>query len=784
MSETKVDEIVPQIEGNIGTSAVSYEEIGSVLSQADEALNLVRSSSYGKNLTNIAYIYNTTESGAFGVFDPSMDRSIKVKIVEKKMESLGYQTDYNNGQLYAWIPGKDPEEVKNQMENLYSDLDIKGGLVIGINASKIMSVSRQNLDDLRAQSEGGSEYAPIDESDLDQIIAIHLGSTIVHETVHALGDPGEAGPIAAQNAWIAEVISNINSQRAANGRVPLEMSGQTYTASNSLDVKTAQTAGPGFTDFVLPEIMLNQDRGEAPFVVEKDIHDSMEAILAKNLHNPVDGEFSTELELDRDRQDTESSGMIIEDLLDENRPHPIISLVKKHAGINSNIGGPHISSAFSIDEMLPRVLDGRDIQDEVNYKDGEEPYWHYRYKPENISWKRDPFGRMTYQYDERLRVVDYDNNNPSSWDMLYREDIVTGPWRRMGSTDNDSKIDLNSALRTIGYYKNMVNHGKRRAVRFICDSDISDRVLEFVSDSKVLTFRHGGDDAIWIWGKDATEGEVIEMESAIIEGRDFEKVNDFMGTADDLRDRIDAVMSKAVAICNEHAIKDVYAVGGFPRTLAGDKDFLDVNDLDFTSGRPDECLKLGGLIASEFNSKASIYHRTMTMSFEVMGIKMDFRGNFVSHDVRDLMRESGIPVTPLNYDVYARDFTVNSLLYDFVQNKVYDVTGRGLEDLDNKVLKTHFDPEKIIPGNPLIITRAIIMNMRGFKIDTALYHAMKKLSGLIFTSDVSEIRLAYEYDKIASYEDGNYMLKEFHLEKLKEVSEKAKRENPELFEEV
>jgi len=782
MEDGIVDKIIPNIEGNIGGPQVSYEEIGSVLSQADEAMALVRSSSYADNLSNIAYIYNSTESGAFGVFDPNIDRSVKVKIVEEKMRSMGYETDLRDGHLYAWTPGKDASEVREQMEKLYSDLDLKGGLVIGINASKIMDVSRRNLMDLESEFSGDDRYLPIDSKDLDQMIAIHLGSTIVHESVHALGDKGEAGPIAAQNAWIAEVLPKINSMRQSEGRIPLELSGETYTASSRRKLITAQTSG--FLDSVLPEILLNKDRGPDPlWHVDREIHDSMETMLSKNTHSPIDGSFITEKELEIDRKDKESRYMIIEDLLEEDRPHPIIVPMKKSAGINSNIGGPFISSPFSVDEMLPRVLDGTGIQDKIDYKEGEDPYWHYRYKPENRHLERDRFGRMTYVYDARIEIIDYDNNYPASWDSLFREDIVVGPWRRMGSVDDsmDRKNRSIAAIRTIGYYKNMVNSGQKNAVRFICDRDISDNVLAMLSDSMTAVFDHGDEKVMWIFSKDVTREKLVEIESAIIEGRDTEMVNEFMGTEDEIKRRISAIIEKAASVSREHGISGVYIVGGFPRVLAGSRDFLDVNDLDFTSGNPGECLKLGGLIASEFNVDASIYHRTMTMSFEVLGIKSDFRGNFVVPGVRELMRSSGIRVTPLNYDIYARDFTVNSLLYDFVENKIYDITGNGLRDLEMKILRTHFDPMEVIPINPLIITRAIIMNMRGFMIDDVLYESMKKLSGKIFDSDISELRLAYECDKIMSYEDGDYMLKEFGLEKLKDISRKAKRENPELF---
>ena len=73
------------------------------------------------------------------------------------------------------------------------------------------------------------------------------------------------------------------------------------------------------------------------------------------------------------------------------------------------------------------------------------------------------------------------------------------------------------------------------------------------------------------------------------------------------------------------------------------------------------------------------------------------------------------------------------------------------------------------------------MNMRGYSIDDELYDAMKKLSKTVFNSDVSELRLAYEYDKIAKYEDAEYMLKEFNLQQLKNINQKVRKESPELF---
>jgi len=786
--DAAIESIVPAVEQYVGAPGVSTGEIEGVLSQAGQALDMVRGSSFGKNLTNIAYIYNSSESGAFGIFDPNIDRSVKVKVVQKKLRDMGYETDIKEGSLYAWKSGATPEEVAGQMKEMYRDLDMKGGMVIGINAKNILDVSRRNFEDLKRQiveaQAAGQEVTPADQSDLDALIALHLGSTIVHETVHALGEEGEAGPVEAQRAWTAEVLPQINSARAAQGRVSLEMGEEIYKARSFREfVKQAQVA---YQEYVLPEVFLrlNYWEDEKHFPVEGEPHDSLETLLEKNRHCPVPANFILERQLGKDRGDPLTPRMIMEDLLDEERPHPIILPLEKSAGINSNVGGPFISSPFSIDELLPRVFDGRDIQDRIDYKEGEQPYWHMRYNPQNVHWDRDRFGRLTYQYDERYRYVNYCNNWAAGWNELFREDGFTSPWQKMASSTDEAKNDVLSLLRSIGYYKELVRDGRRNAVRFVCSKELLPMIERAAADMGVQIFDHGDECSVWIRDPDVSDKKIAWLEKSITAGVDLEAVNDFMGTADEIRDRINSIFRRARIVAEEHGIAEVYAVGGFPRMLAGTRDFLEVNDLDMTSPHPTDCLKLGGLLASEVNADdVAIFHRTMTLSFSHLGIKMDFRGNFVPYDARPLMREVGIPTTALNFDVYARDFTVNGLLYDFLENKIYDVTGRGIPDIKSRLIRTFFDPDVVLHANPLVVTRAIVMNLRGWEIDEMLYEAMKRHASCIFDGGVSEVRLAYEYDKVAKYDDGDFMLKEFGLEKLKEIRKKAERENPELFEE-
>lgn len=784
---SQVDSVIPYIEQNIGSpSKVNIQEIASVLSQAGAALDMVRDSSFGSNLTNIAYVYNSSESGAFGVFDPKIDRSIKVKIVEDKLKQMGYDVKYENENLYAFSDNKSPEQVRNEMDKMYKDLDLKGGLVIGINASKILEISRKNFKELSEKMSKDGDFAPLDKSDFDILVALHLGSTIVHESVHALGAKDEAAPIQAQKKWTNEKLAQLNSERKSKGKIPFEMGGEIYNASSKMPIKTSQIIP--FLDAVLPEALLRSfnEFNEEYFHVNKNPNDSMETILSKNYHTSEYSDISMSDGLSKDYTDEEVKRQSLQEMLENNRPRPIIRPVKT-AGISSNLGGPNIGGPFyAVDENIPRVMDGRDIVDRIDYKDGEDPYWHKRYKPEHTSYTTDRYGRLTYKYDTYFTMVDFCNNNPMTWSSLYNEDNVTGPWRKVAaivdeSTDERKNLILQS-MRKIGFYKFQVKSGKRPAVRMYCASYMSDAIEKACSDMKIYKFNHDEHDAIWIVAPHVKESKIIFMEKAIVEG-DSESVDKFMNTSSRILDKISFILSEAKEICKEHGITDIYAVGGLPRTMVGSKDFREVNDIDFTSSHPTECLKLGGLLGEELNvSDMGVFLRTMTMSMSYEGMKMDFRGNFTPVDVRDIMRKNGIKVTALNYDVYARDFTVNSLLYDFINNKIYDITGMGVKDVENKTLKTIFDPEEIIPRNPLIITRAIIMALRGYKIVPELSDVMISKSDDLFSGSISGLRLAYEYDKIIKYEKGNELLKDYGLFRLKNVWKEAKKQNPKLFE--
>ena len=62
--------------------------------------------------------------------------------------------------------------------------------------------------------------------------------------------------------------------------------------------------------------------------------------------------------------------------------------------------------------------------------------------------------------------------------------------------------------------------------------------------------------------------------------------------------------------------------------------------------------------------------------------------------------------TPIE-DVYRRDLTFNSLFYNINENKIEDFTGKGIEDLENKICRTPLEPLKTFLDDPLRILRTI-----------------------------------------------------------------------------
>lgn len=95
-----------------------------------------------------------------------------------------------------------------------------------------------------------------------------------------------------------------------------------------------------------------------------------------------------------------------------------------------------------------------------------------------------------------------------------------------------------------------------------------------------------------------------------------------------------------------------------------------------------------------------------TATLKVHGMMLDLV-NLRSEKYSEASRIPVITVgTPLD-DAERRDFTINSLFYNLNTRAVEDMTGRGLQDLRDGIIRTPLEPETTFLDDPLRVLRAV-----------------------------------------------------------------------------
>lgn len=104
-------------------------------------------------------------------------------------------------------------------------------------------------------------------------------------------------------------------------------------------------------------------------------------------------------------------------------------------------------------------------------------------------------------------------------------------------------------------------------------------------------------------------------------------------------------------------------------------------------------------------------------------------------------------IKDIQKDSERRDFTINALYLDY-EGKILDFH-KGLDDLENKIIKTIGDPLKRIKEDPTRILRAIRFKLYlNFNLDKNLEQAIKENKDLLKL--ISKDRFMMEYKKMLS----------------------------------
>lgn len=101
----------------------------------------------------------------------------------------------------------------------------------------------------------------------------------------------------------------------------------------------------------------------------------------------------------------------------------------------------------------------------------------------------------------------------------------------------------------------------------------------------------------------------------------------------------------------------------------------------------------------------------------------------------------------LTDETMRRDLTINSLMKNVSTGKILDLSGRGISDIKNGLIRTTSDPEIIFKEDPLRMLRAIRFAVKyGFKFDEGVLKNIKRFSSSI--NDISKERVSEELNKI------------------------------------
>jgi tRNA nucleotidyltransferase/poly(A) polymerase len=226
-------------------------------------------------------------------------------------------------------------------------------------------------------------------------------------------------------------------------------------------------------------------------------------------------------------------------------------------------------------------------------------------------------------------------------------------------------------------------------------------------------------------------------------------------------EKIFSILDEIDKISRQYGIV-VFMVGGFCReeVLGHDHSLEDDCDMmaDSTHG-----LLLAGVIAEHFSVPIEFRHRAGAAKLVVDGLSFDFQALMKNFDLLPLIRKLDLPQDYFTLNIFTRDFTINTLAMSLRSGKMYDLTGRAIQDLKAGILRTPLDAELSVKSNPMIMLRAIDFSVRfKFKMVPELKMAIRKHAPLVESLPTDSVENMIN-NKILKHDpvEGARLLKEY-----------------------
>lgn len=155
-----------------------------------------------------------------------------------------------------------------------------------------------------------------------------------------------------------------------------------------------------------------------------------------------------------------------------------------------------------------------------------------------------------------------------------------------------------------------------------------------------------------------------------------------------------------------------FVVGGFVRDWVSGGPFESIDDFDCMTdlGNGDK-LAQAFAEASGYENELTTYEYSGTMLVYHNNLKFEFQSDNNPHvhfNVASELNRLGVVATTLTKNIYERDFTINTLCYDVLRNKIVDVTGYGVQDLyHDSILRTPIAAKQAMINNPFLLLRMV-----------------------------------------------------------------------------
>ncbi|MFA6326720.1 MAG: tRNA nucleotidyltransferase, partial [Bacteroidales bacterium] len=210
-----------------------------------------------------------------------------------------------------------------------------------------------------------------------------------------------------------------------------------------------------------------------------------------------------------------------------------------------------------------------------------------------------------------------------------------------------------------------------------------------------------------------------------------------------LRFKIFGIVARQAAISGVRA----FVIGGYVRDFFLGRPCTDIDIVAEGSG-----IELADAVAQELGLKTTVFKNFGTAMLRYRGLDVEFVGarkESYRLDSRKPVVEDG----SIEDDQKRRDFTINAMAFSLQQNDYGNIIDpfNGMQDLQDRIIRTPLDPDVTYSDDPLRMIRAIrFATQLGFSIEKNSFESIKHNAARI--SIVSQERITDELQKIMAAE--------------------------------